>query len=253
MTDRLGSEGWPGRCAVLALACAFWILGFACAPVAGAGGHLDAGLAFSMGFPQGEFAAEVDDIGYGLSGFVSAAPGISPFSFGADLGFLVYGQETRKEPFSTTIPDVTVDVTTSNNIVVGHLFVRFEPPTGPVRPYVDGLVGFKYLYTRTSIRSEEGHDDPIAESTNLDDTAFSYGVGGGLHLRLAQPEVGEGADGPRIKEVLLHLGARHLWGGEADYLKKGSIGRAAGGGVTYELSHSRTDLLLASLGVTVRL
>ena len=45
---------------------------------------------------------------------------------GADLAFMIYGSETRQEPFSLTIPDVTVEVETSNNIVLLHALARLQ-------------------------------------------------------------------------------------------------------------------------------
>jgi len=36
------------------------------------------------------------------------------------LGFLVYGSETREESFSITVPDVLLNVTTTNNIFLCH-------------------------------------------------------------------------------------------------------------------------------------
>ena len=67
-----------------------------------------AGLNFSLAFPQGEFGEQVDNIGFGLSGefmFLSPKPH-APFGLGLNLGYYIYGMESRKEPWSLTIPDV---------------------------------------------------------------------------------------------------------------------------------------------------
>ena len=80
--------------------------------------RFQANFNFSLGFPQAEFKENVDNIGLGATGsFVYNLPDM-PFLVGASIGFLVYGRESREEPFSQTIQDVRVDVTTWNNILM---------------------------------------------------------------------------------------------------------------------------------------
>ena len=196
-----------------------------------------------VGLPQGEFERNVDDAGVGLNFFVGIGLGRTPFVVGLDGGFLVYGFERRHEPFSTTIPDVTVAVETSNAIAMGHVLLRLQPPTGSFQPYVDGLFGFKYFFTETSISDEDyGGDFAIASSTNFDDAALSYGVGGGLDIEIHR--------GQR-KSVFINVGARYLFGSEAEYLKEGSIERR-NGRVFFTTDRSETDLLIMQLGITLK-
>ncbi len=204
-----------------------------------------------LGFPQGEFSDNVDNIGFGLGGFFGVAPSSGPIIVGAEFGFLIYGNESRKEPFSTTIPDVTVDVETSNNIVLGHLFLRLQSPVGKVRPYVEGLVGFNYLFTRTTIKNESLTDDEIASSTNFDDVTMSYGTGGGVMIRVYDGRNKRRAEGRKqIDGVLIDFRIRYFSGGEAEYLKEGSI-RRPNSQVEYDVEKSRTDLLTFQLGVVL--
>lgn len=208
-------------------------------------------LYFVTGLPRGDFRANVDDPGFGLSVFGGLGFEGVPVVLGAELGFLIYGQEVRREPFSSTIPDVRVRVVTSNNIATGHLVLRLQPPRGAVQPYLDGLVGFKYFFTETRIESENRSDDePIAASTNFDDAAPSYGVGGGVQVKL----YGGYGERPRghVQALNLTLGVRYLLGGEAEYLKRGSIERHRDGTLEYDVSRSKTDLLMPHLGVTLR-
>jgi len=132
-----------------------------------------------IGVPQGEFKENVDRAGIGGAAFVGLAPRTYAYLLGIEFGFMNYGTEHRREPFSTTVPDVTVDVETQNNFVTGHLILRLQPNTGLLRPYLEGAVGGNYLFTKTSIENEGGDGEEIASSTNLDDFAFSYGGGGG--------------------------------------------------------------------------
>ncbi|GAB5520709.1 MAG: hypothetical protein RhofKO_29600 [Rhodothermales bacterium] len=203
-------------------------------------------LNFATGMPQNEFNEALDAIGWGGNIFVGVGLGQSPMTVGAEFGFLVYGHEGREAPFSNTIPDVTVDVTTTNSMANGHFVLRLQPANGPVRPYVDGLVGFKYFSTTTSIEDQFDYDEPIASSTNFDDIALSYGVGGGVQVPLYTGPFGD--DGS-IGTVALNLGARFLWGGEAEYLRRGAIERGDGSYTVFP-TRSTTDLLIPQLGVS---
>ncbi len=200
---------------------------------------------FILGLPQGEFGEHVDAVGFGGTIFGGIGLRDAPLMVGLELGGMIYGFDRRKERFPN-VPEVTIDVETSNNIVMGHLVFRLQPASGVVRPYVDGLVGLKYLYTETSIESERNHgDQPFASSTNFDDVAFSYGAGGGLDLRIFNGPLGEER---HPVAIAINLGVRYLFGSEAEYLKEGSI-RRVGDDVAYDVERSRTDLLVPQLGV----
>lgn len=203
------------------------------------------GVAFSVGFPQGAFDRQIDNAGFGVNLYGLVGTRRSPIQIGADFSFLIYGHERRSEPFSLTIPDVYVDVVTDNNIAMGHLLMRLQPPVGPVRPYVDGLFGFKHFFTQTRVEDQGVYDGPIvASSTNFNDTALSYGVGGGIQFLLHRGRIGHRRGG-----VFLNVGGRYFFGGEASYLKRGSI-RRCNGHVAYDVTRSRTDLLQTHVGVT---
>jgi len=201
-----------------------------------------AGLNFTLAFPQGEFKDNVDRAGFGGGLqflFFDPQPGL-PVSFGLDLGYINYGSESRREPFSSTIPDVTVDVDRSNNLVNFHLLFQIIPHTGKFRPYAEGLFGGSYLFTETSIKSRGVEE--VASSTNFDDFAWSYGAGGGFIILLTE-NVGDD-----IGSLYLDLKARYLFGSEAEYLKEGSV-IIENGRVTYDVSKSKTNLLQIHLGV----
>lgn len=205
------------------------------------------GIDFLIGLPQGDFKQNVDKAGYGVAANIGWAPERSPVMIGLELGFMVYGSETRREPFSTTIPNVFVDVNTSNNFFLGHLIVRAQPNSGTVRPYLQGMVGMNYLFTRTKIENSSDPGEEIASSEDLSDNAFSYGGGGGIMFMVwRQDEEGDG-----LQEVLIDVGARYVLGNEAQYLKEGSI-RYSGGRVLYDVNESRTDLLELQVGVALR-
>lgn len=163
---------------------------------------------------------------------------------GINVGFLNYGSESRLEPFSSTIPDVTVNVDRSNNIINFHLLLQIAPQTGIIRPYFETLFGGSYIFTETSIKSRGTEE--VASSTNFDDIAWSYGAGGGLLFQV------HSSDNPDddVSSVFIDLKARYLFGSEADYLKEGSV-KINNGNVTYDVSKSKTDLLTAHIGVVI--
>jgi len=202
--------------------------------------------------PAGEFRNNVPENGIGAS--VSLATPISGTSFmvGGELGLLVYGYESRKEPFSAVDPDFRVRQTTWNNIMQAHLFVRWLPARENVRFFFEGLVGFKYLFTESHLVDlgyAEGY--PIGKTTNLSDHALSYGLGAGLSLRLRRHREESEVEGKRRKErsgLLLELGVRYLAGSRADYLRRGSIERV-GDEVTWTADSSRTSIVVPFIGI----
>jgi hypothetical protein len=214
------------------------------------GGNFAGALHFSAGIPQGELSDQIGRNAYGLDGQVFYSPEGSPFAVGLDASWMRYGSESRREPFSTTIPDVTVEVSTSNNIVQGFFVLRGQLPKGPIRPYADVLIGFNHLYTETKISDSDNPAEEVASTTNQYDTALAYGLGIGVTIPVYVQEVG--SEGDKLPfEVLIDGGARYLRGGEADYLKEGSI-RREGGRVAFDTITSKTDLVRLHLGVMVR-
>ena len=202
------------------------------------------GLNLTLGFPMGECKKEIDRLGYGLSGhFLFLAPSVNrPFGIGLNVGYLNYGQETRQELFSSTIPDVTVDVERSNNLVNFHALFQLGFGSGSVRPFIEGLFGGSYIFTETTIRSRGSEE--VASSNNFDDFAWSYGGGGGMLIQLSSGEE-EGSDAGAL---FLDLKVRYLFGSEAEYLKEGSV-VVSPGKVDYKVSKSKTDLLTVHAGV----
>ena len=206
-----------------------------------AGGH------FTLGYPQAGFRENIENSSLGGNFYFSYRFPRSYLSAGVSLGFLIYGHERRAEPLSWTIPDVIVDVRTTNAILLCHLFLRLQPARGKFRPYLDGLVGLNYLTTDTSVGDYDDWDDDRISSNNLNDLAMSYGMGGGIMISLV--DFRNARDGRRVLSLDFDLGVRYLKGGEAEYLKKGSVHREAGD-VVYDVYRSRTDLLKVNIGLT---
>jgi len=204
-------------------------------------------LGFVIGSPKGEFRDNVDREGYGFSIGGMYKPKILPIGFGIDIGYMNYGHDERTEKFSTTIPDVKVRVKNNNNILSGNFVMRYRYDGGRISPYLDALVGLKYLYTDTKITDESGWgDDEIASSNNFDDTTYGIGGGGGVLIRLFS--LSKDSWRPDGGNIYLDLRCRYISGGKAEYLKKGSI-REENGNVTYDVYESDTDMLYFHIGV----
>lgn len=200
-----------------------------------------AGINFTLAFPQGEFKDNINRLGYGgsLQFLIFNPSPVMPASLGLNVGYINYGSESRRSAFSNPIPDVTVDVDRTNNLVNFHLLFQIISPTGSVRPYVEGLFGGSYLFTETSIKSRG--DEEVASSTNFDDFAWNYGAGGGVMILLSD-EIEE------INSLFLDLKVRYLFGSEAEYLKEGSV-IVDNGNVIYNVSKSKTNLITLNIGV----
>jgi hypothetical protein len=199
-----------------------------------------------VGLPQNEFRRNIDAVGGGLSAHIGYAPEESPFLLGFRLLYLNYGSENRSDVIAGPFSPIDADVTTSNNILMGHLLARLGAHVGRFRPFVEGFLGYNYLFTETTVRGENT-GETIASETNLDDGAFGYGGGGGFQFSIT----GENLDDPAAPPdgLSLSLSARYMFGGKAKYLKEGSI-RQENGTLVYYTHESTTDLLMIALGVT---
>ena len=209
--------------------------------------------------PKGEFASQEVPTGFGIDLNGLLYP-VKEIGFGLNLGYSVYGYSKREIPFNYFTNLVTITEKTTNELGYGHLFFRILPFQGNIEPYFEGLVGLKNLSTKTELvnnnctdDSETPHDDcQIAESTNASDTAFSYGFGGGLQVKLTNLE---DEAGDPFGDLSFFINARYLMGSSAKYLKKGSItfSNPEDGPVEtdFNFSESKTDLLQISIGLSV--
>ena len=207
------------------------------------------GLHLILGLPQGEFKDNVDRVGLGISGHLVGQ--VHPnLAVGAGLGLFIYGSESRREPFSTTIPDVVVEVSRSNNFAFGDLIMQLQANTQTIKPYIEGRFGFNYLWTETTIKDVDGSED-IASSANFDDFTLSYGGGAGMMFQVWQSKRTRGRLESGVSKVFIDVKALYMLGGEAEYLKEGSVVIGPGGSVTYIVSQSKTDLLSIHAGAAV--
>ena len=214
---------------------------------------LQAGLGLLGGFPSGGFGNNITNPGIGISGHIGYRFPQSPVILGLDMSYMIYGHESRNERFSTTIPDVSVRVVTDNNILMTNFFVRLQPREGLFRPYIDGLFGFHYLFTKTSIRDiPDPFSDDIASSINFSDAAFTYGGSVGVMIEVYDGRSERTQFNRSVRTVSIDFRLRYLDGAEASYLNRGDVLRQSGQ-TALNISRSETNIITVFVGASVEL
>lgn len=191
-----------------------------------------------LGLPQGEFAQNVNFAG-GIGGGLLWKVG-GPLALRADLGFMIYGSETRRLPLGGgALGLINVDVTTTNSIIGGSLGAQLGVPGPTVMPYLGGSLGFSAFTTSSSVKGSNSADEPFASSTNSNDGTFAKIAFAGLYIPFGQGT------------TVFDLGVRHTWNGEnVRYLTPGDITEDGNGNVILNPRQTRADFLTIILGVT---
>jgi len=212
--------------------------------------QFDIGLNGTVISPQSEFKESIDRLGFGLAGKFAVKLGESPFYVGASIGGANYGSDSRRE---VLVWPVEVEVNTNNNILFTHLLLQARADMQPIQPYVEGLIGFNYLWTESRIQDVDDYDeeDEIASQTHFDDFALNYGGGFGLLIKLTSFEMDEGS--AKEGDLYLDFKVRYLFGGEAEYLKEGDIEKGENNEVILNTSKSDTDFMSFHIGVVLQI
>ena len=181
------------------------------------------GLAVSI--PHGELD-ENTDVGFGFAGgYTYALTDNRSVSIGGAASFLTYGNTERRVPLSRTIPDIRVDVETSNNMGFLQGMLQLKAPAGRVNPYGQLTGGLAWFSTTTTLRDTRFEEEVISD-TNQSDATWVLGTGGGLqiHVWTGEPAPPRGNEPPTPPaRAYIDVGARYHWGGEVEYLREGSL------------------------------
>lgn len=176
--------------------------------------RVNAGGSLTFAAPQAEFKDYVNGA-FGVNGNLGI--GLDPqgiVQFKVELGYLIYGSKTYRQSLGGgALGLIAVDVTTSNNIAHGGLGLQLTAPSGPIRPYATGSIGFSYFFTESQVEGTSNTQQPFASTKNFDDGAFAAQYGGGVYIPLRR-----GA-----KPISLDLGAQYHKNGDMEYLTKNSI------------------------------
>jgi len=208
------------------------LLGCAAAVVAPASVAADLGIAALAVLPRGQLDENLGT-GYGLGAELMFPIGTGPLLIGGEISVATYADERR--PFFDDL-----DVVTSNDIANFNVVLRAQATSGRVQPYIDAIIGFKVFQTESSLVDTcTLCDEEILDTrTELEDSAFAYGVGAGLHI-----ELGDSSN------FFLDTRARYTRGRDATYLTRGSLSDE---NLEDRLRESRTDAWSVHIGVTFR-
>jgi hypothetical protein len=171
--------------------------------------RFNVGLEGAVAQPVGAFADEVGTAGgatlHGAYHFTPVA------SLRAEVTYLIYGHE-RLGVCGPGSCRVNLDLSTNNQIVSGFIGPQLEVPSGAVRPYLRGGIGFGYFFTSSSLTGSSDAT-PFANTTNYDDGAFALMGGAGARIPFLIRQV----------PVAIDLGAQYQRNGDVSYLRRGSI------------------------------
>jgi len=206
----------------------------------------------------GEWGRRIDHAIWGGSFFGGTRLRGTPFLLGARLTMTNYGSEHNADlaGFSDPVPP---GVKYSYNMLQTHLVLRFQPRTSLFTPYLEASAGLSYFFTQ--VYSGGVSTVPFiigdavltiagsASETLMSSLAPSFGLGGGLKVRLAKIGRGE-QDGGSPFSVFLILQGRYAHNGPARYLKPGSLALESGRLIS-EPQRSSAQMFFFNLGLSV--
>jgi len=229
---------------------------------AGSSAYAQEGYAFELkvlsGIPVGQFGDHIGPTVWGGSFYGSYHLKGTPFAIGAQIGAAKYGSDDPAD-----IPGYPLEPSTGTNFTynmyLSHVILRYEPPQSRITPYLEALVGVKWLltkqylgtttltpvYTGTTFMMIDSKDSV----TVLSRVALSYGLGGGFRLHLFELSRNRGGNKGPVS-VDLNLQGRYLFGGKAGYLREGAIS-FEDNQRQLDIHRSRTDMLLFNIGISL--
>jgi hypothetical protein len=213
-------------------------------------GRVSFGLDGVLMNARGSFGRNVDQLGYGIGGH--ALMRVDPrgiLSLRAELATAQYGSEHTDIAYSPYFGGrVGLEVNTRNAVSWVGIGPELTIPLGRVRPYVNGSINYARFSTVSDLKGD-GYDQngnyqsnqTLASSQNQHDGTSARALGAGIHVPV----------GPRRWLTDAHLGVRYFDGGEADYLREGSITDNSDGSISFTPLRSRTPFVSYQLGVSV--
>ena len=196
------------------------------------------GIGLMAAQPLGEFDRQID-VGGGVGVHLLFKPARRiPFALRADLGYIIYGQETRRfRPF----PRIQVELDTDHSIFFAGIGPQFMVPSGLLRPYLTGSAGLSYFATKSSLEGVDADGEDLLSTTNFDDVTFAYTGAAGLYIPVKKG----------LRPVSIDMGLRYHGNGTAEYLREGSITDNPDNTVSFTPIRSETNLITYQIGITV--
>jgi hypothetical protein len=170
--------------------------------------HEHFGAWFLTASPFGS-TAPLDDWGMGAGFIFGIGWGKIPLTVGVDFMALWWGTSTSPALVDLGDRSARVELRRSDNTIFFDAWLRAQPQSWFVRPYLEGVVGWKQVYTDYSLRFVGGSG--ATDKTTSDAGASTYGFGLGLDVTLAHNDQGAVA--------FVTLGIRRLSGGRASFTR----------------------------------
>lgn len=206
-----------------------------------------AGGGLQFGIPAEAFRENLTNTGVGGGFSLLFRWAEVPLYVGFDLGIMKYDGEVINQALNIAGFLKDYQLRTNNNILTAHLSARLQPNgNGPLRPYLEGMIGTKGLFTVTNLVDITLNGNEVVD-TNTDeaDFAFSYGLTVGLVFNVFRND-GIGID----------LRCAYLPGGNASYLvRRTNLSSVV---ITdpidaFEKKNSPTTLVVPQIGLSILL
>ena len=204
------------------------------------------GIAANVGQPLGEFAQNVGTA-YGLDGFGTLgldSRGI--FSLRAQLGFVQYSSKDETFWVQSGFGLFELESVTKSGVLTLGAGPQLMAPSGNIRPYVAGTIGFSRFSTETSInvpasQSNSGTSEQLDQQTVSSDFIMSLTGTAGIAFHLGF--LGNSAMGD--------LGVRYHHNGLARYVSSDGVQYDGNGNATVTPTTSEANFLTYRIGVVI--
>jgi len=147
------------------------------------------GINFQLGLPQGAMKRNLDKTAFGFGGNILGNIGKeSPIFAGLDFSIQTFDRESLIEAELVNGILEEFRVTTKNQVMNAHFLVRYEPPVNfYVQPFVEGMLGTKWFYTRTEVTDANGSaNETLSSDFDRGDWAASVGAAVGFQINLSR-------------------------------------------------------------------
>ena len=198
-------------------------------------GSLGGGIGVSV--PTGDFQRSVEQNMVLLNAHLAFPLGRLPvIQGGFAFGYSVMGRNDRTVPVNTDYMDITEGtLTTRSKVFSYHPLLRLNPLTGRIRPYVDGMVGFRQFSTTSKVTAD-GVEENISKERNETDVAFSTGWAAGLMYTFGD-------------RAYMEIRVEVIDSGEATYVDPESVTISDEGMVGFSTKTSNTDVTNVTAGI----
>ena len=197
---------------------------------------------FQLGIPQGQLRRNLDKTSWGFGGsLLGRLRSENPIFVGIDFSIQTFDNETlfEQELFNGILEEF--QVTTKNHVMNAHFLVRYQPEVNFfIKPFVEGMLGTKWFYTRTVVKDvNDNSGETLSSDFDRGDWAASLGAAVGFQINLSK------------NYLFLEGRCAYLKGTSAEYL----VRRAddPGGYIdpieAFEPMNSVTDLLIPQIGL----